>query len=368
MIKKNKPMSVAIDIDDVLFPCMSKAIDFCNEKYGLDMTMDEITGWLPCGGRVDVILECFKDPNFFATQEPYPGAQEFIAALSEVAEVYPTTAIPLAASSIRGLLIKKFFPQIPEDHIILTTCKNMVHTDILLDDGSHNILNSPATYPVLMRRPWNKNLTGVLSVNNYDEFLSLFDQIRNRYVEKPFKKNEPAVVVLVGPSGTGKTTITEAMIEKHPEMFEKPKPYTTRAKRDTESNDAYNFVCPEKFKMLKDSGEIFESTIYSGNSYGSSKTEVEKVLSKGKNVIIPLDMCGAIGMKTAFDNVIIIYVDRHKRDLLTALLSRNTSIEDKVNRIISLPAEEKNSELCDFIINNDGTIDNTIDMILEIFQ
>lgn len=368
MIKKNKPMSVAIDIDDVLFPCLSKAIDDCNKKYGLDMTMDEIEDWLPCGKRVDVILERFKDPDFFATQEPYPGAQEFIAKLSELAEIYPTTAIPIFAASIRGMLIKKFFPQIPENHIILTSSKNMVHTDISFDDASHNILASSATFPILMRRPWNKNLTGVLAVNNYDEFLSLFEQIRNRYVEKPFNKDKPAVVVLVGPSGTGKTTITEATIKMYPELFQKPIPYTTRKMRDNEMPNAYNFVSFEEFKELKESGEIFECTTYSGNYYGSSKKEIEKVLDAGKNVIIPLDMCGAIGMKTVFDNVIIVYVDRHKRDLLTAILERNSCIEDKVNRIISLPAEEKNSELCDFVINNDESVENTIAMLMEIFQ
>lgn len=365
---KNLPFAVALDCDDVLFPCMGKAVDEMNAKLGWDMTMDEVTSWLPCGGRVDVILECFKDPNFYESQMPYPGAQEFVAKLMEVADVYLLTAVPPMMMGIRANSIKKYFPDIPDDHIILTSSKNLVHIDVLLDDGAHNIFSTPAKYPVLMRRPWNKNITGALAVNNYNEFLSLVEQIKERYFEKPFDKTKPGVIALVGPSGTGKTTIAEKAIELYPDCFEKPKSYTTRPMRSTENEDAYNFTDKETFKKLRDSGEIFESTIYSGNYYGSSKSEVAKVLESGKNVIIPLDMCGAIGMKTSFDNAIIVYVDRHKRDILTALLSRNCSVEDKVNRLISMPAEERNAELCDYIITNDNTIEETVENLLQIVK
>lgn len=365
---KNMPFAVALDCDDVLFPCMGKAVEICNKKYDMDMKIEEVKSWLPCGERVDVILECFKDPHFYETQVPYPAAQNFVKKLSKLADIYILTAVPPEMMGIRAKSIKRFFPEIPDDHIILTSSKNLVHIDVLLDDGAHNIFATPAKYPVLMRRPWNQNITGALAVNNYDEFLSLVQQIKERYVETPFDKNKPGVIALVGPSGTGKTTIAEKAIELYPELFEKPKSYTTRPKRDSEPEDAYNFTDEETFTLLKESGEIFESTIYSGNHYGSSKQEVAKVLKSGKNVIIPLDMCGAIGMKTTFDNATIVFVDRHKRDILTALLSRNCSVEDKVNRLISMPAEERNAELCDYIIDNDGTIEETVANLIQIVR
>lgn len=365
-IVKNKPMAVGLDFDDVLAPCMQNAVDYCNKKYHMDLTIDEITSWLPMGTRVDIILECFKDPEFYETQKPFEGAQAFVRKLQEICDVFIVTAMPVNFMGIRGGTINKYFPTIPDDHIIMTSSKNMVHLDMILDDGAHNILSTPAKYPVIMRRPWNRNLTGILSVNNYDEFLELVKQIQNRFVEKPFDNSKPGVIGVVGPSGVGKTTIVEAAIDKYPDLFQKPRSYTTRSQRDNESAEAYRFVSKETFSNLRSTGEIFESTIYSGNQYGSSKSEVDAILAKGKNVILPLDMCGAIGMKASFENSTIIYVDRHKRDILTSLLSRNSSIEDKVNRIISMPAEEKNAELCDYIITNNGTVEEAIAELMEI--
>lgn len=363
---KNNPLTVALDCDDVLFPCIQKAIEIVNKKYKLDITIDEVKEWLPCGSRADIIMECFNDPTFFETQVPYQGAQEFVNKLLTMCDVYILTAIPIQFMGIRAQIVKKFFPEVSDDHIIMTSSKNLVHIDILLDDGMHNIFSTPAKYPVLMRRPWNQSITGALAVNNYDEFLSLVKQVKERYVETPFDKNVPGIIALVGPSGTGKTTIAEKVIEMYPELFARPKAFTTRGMRPTEDEESYNFVDEKTFKNLVDSGEIFESTIYSGNYYGSSKKEVTHVLNSGKNVIIPLDMCGAIGMKTTFKNATIVYVDRHKRDILMALLSRNSSVEDKTNRLISMPAEEKNAELCDYIITNNNTIEDAVESIIQI--
>ena len=104
--------------------------------------------------------------------------------------------------------------------------------------------------------------------------------------------------------------------------------------------------------------------MYAECAYGSSKNEVERILKKGKNVVMPIDMCGAMGIKSTFDNVVTIYVDRHKKVLISAILERNCSNEDKANRIISIDAEEKNSEICDYVVSNNAKLDTTIADIL----
>lgn len=65
--------------------------------------------------------------------------------------------------SLRAKQILTAFPDFPEQNIIMGFQKSLVHFDVTLDDGPHNILKSCAKYPVLMRRPWNESLSGILS-------------------------------------------------------------------------------------------------------------------------------------------------------------------------------------------------------------
>ena len=64
---------------------------------------------------------------------------------------------------------------------------------------------APALFPVLMRRPWNNDVTGLLSVNNLEDFLQLIHQIKNSIAGITNELHTPAVIALVGPSGSGKT-------------------------------------------------------------------------------------------------------------------------------------------------------------------
>jgi len=87
-----------------------------------------------------------------------------------------------------------------------------VQFDIILDDAIHNVLETPATYPVLMRKPWNWKMTGLLSVNNMTEFVSLVKQIIRASQSRSAKLDgDPAVLALVGPSGSGKSAITSEL-------------------------------------------------------------------------------------------------------------------------------------------------------------
>lgn len=364
MYKKHKPLTVALDCDDVLMSCIELAMNIQNEiyKFNPPMVLDEITKWSPAGVRSDCILECFKKPAFFRKQRPYPGAQEFVRKLCEKAEVYVMTAVPVCAMGIRAEMIKKYFPEVPEDHIILTKSKDMVNIDVLLDDAPHNIISSKAKYPVVMKRPWNNHLTGVLAVHNYDEFLVLIDEILHRYDEMEIDSNKPHIVGLVGMSGSGKTAIAKKLVETG--NYEQATTYTDRPRRD--ESETYNFVTTEEFTKLKQSGDIYESTVYSGHNYGSSVSIINDILKKGKNVVIPVDICGAISLKTHFDNVVTVFVDREKRKIVEAIIARNCSNEDKTNRIMSIEAEIKNAEICDYVLNNDGDIDATVDELLDV--
>lgn len=368
MFKKRKPFKVALDVDDVLFPCIEKALNECQEKYNFNppLVFEDVNGWLPLGNQYDVMLDCFKDLNFFDTQKPYPGAQEFVKELVQIADVYILTAVPVLAMGVRASKLLKYFPEIPADHIIMTSSKDVVEMDLILDDGSHNILSTRAKHPVIMRRPWNKDLTGILSVNNYEEFLTLVKEIKNNYEPPKIKKENRSIIALVGVSGSGKKTITEELIKTG--KFQRPHSFTDKLN----AGNNYIYLSKEEFAKQKEKGLFIESTTYAGYQYGSSKKEIEDILNSGKNVIMPIDMCGAIGLKSEFSNdnvnVITVFVNRKKKDILYSILRKNCSYDEQVMRILSIDAERKNADICDFVINNDGNLKNIINDLLSIIE
>ena len=92
-------------------------------------------------------------------------------------KVFISTSITPKFMGIRAERILEEFPEIPAEHIYMGSRKDKINVDILFDDGMHNVFRSNAAYPILMRRPWNQNATGMLAVNTYDEFLKLVEVI-----------------------------------------------------------------------------------------------------------------------------------------------------------------------------------------------
>ena len=346
-------LSTALDVDDLLMECVPYAIRLANEKYHFDppLSIYEVDRWGKLGTRADVIFEFFNDPEFFRSQPVIEGAKEFVRKLSRMTEVFITTSIYPQFMSIRAKRIMEEFPEIPPDHIYMGARKDKIDVDILFDDGAHNVFDSNAAYPILMRRPWNREATGILSVNTYDEFLKLVEIIADSYSAKAEKYSlvEPSVLVLVGPSGSGKNEIVNEMVQSC-EQFEKLISYTTLPPSSHPAGERYHFIAEQDFLAMCQRGEMFEYTNYANHYYGSRMSDVDDILKKGKHVITVMDICGAMAMKTRFPNVITIYIKREKRDLLTAIMQKNVSVEDKVNRLLALEAERQNAEVCDYIV------------------
>ena len=347
-------LSVALDIDDVLMECVPYAIRLANEKYKFDppLTIYEVDRWGKLGTRADVIFEFFQDPEFFRTQPVIKGAKKMVRQLTQMAEVFVSTSIYHQFMGIRAQRLMEEFPEIPPDHIYMGARKDKIHVDILFDDGMHNVSASNAAYPILMRRPWNQAATGMLAVNNYDEFLKLVEVISNSYrvcVEPPVY-NEPGIIVLVGPSGSGKNAVAKALSKKCPSL-EKLISYTTDASVGLQGGEWYHYITLDSFRKLYEQGELFESTTYAGHSYGSRKADVEAILKSGKHVLTVMDICGAMALKTHFPNVTTVFIRRDKRALLTELLEKNLRTEEKVSRLMALDAEMRNADICDYTVD-----------------
>jgi guanylate kinase len=364
-----KKMTIAIDYDDVLALCTQYAVEL-EAKNGNILDYSSIDQWGMTGRATDVIFKYFTSEKFFKEQPLYEGAVDFISELIQRGhEVIILTAIDPRFASIRAEKIMKEFPQIKKGNIILSSRKDLVHVDVLVDDAPHNLNDTPAKFPICYRRPWNENLTGLISVFSYEEILSFIDRVSRLYNNETVYNNK--VYCLVAPSCSGKTEIAQKL--NLDPRFNIPKSTTTRTRRNGEAEDAYNFVSRAVFESMYKNGEFIETTVYAGNRYGTTKDEIDGILSSGKNAVLPIDFSGANALKMRYgEQCEMIYVKRPKADIIRSLLERMLAqnsdkskdmtavIKDIQNRILSIDDEKKNEDLCDKTLMNNAPIDEVI--------
>lgn len=354
-------IKIGLDWDDCVAPFNSIACEMANKEYsriyGNDpLTIKDITSWENTG-RANVIHKYYDDPELYRRQtEAVPQSSvDAVKELEKIADVYFITAVYPRFMATRAAQIDKFFPELGVGRMIFGSAKELVQFDIILDDNFCNVLNSKASFPVLMRKPWNKDMTGLLSVNNMNEFVSLAKHILHHREE--IDGHLPKVIALVGPSGSKKTDIERELIsgsemsERYNGKYVKALSYTTDP---FTKSWQHKQLTQEEF----DKEDFFEKTSYAGYSFGTKYEDIKKCLDTGANVVMPLDMCGAIAMKAVFPTV-IIYVKRAKDKIVKGIIESSRSSEEKTLRILSIEAERKNEALCDHSVYIDDDAKNT---------
>lgn len=341
-----KKQIIFVDCDDVLYECNNYALDLLNAKYPNKepLCFSKITSWGLTGTRYDERLAYFSDPEFVSTQPLIEGAQKFIKELSEIAEVYFLTSVPSEVLSARAIRLKQDFPWISESHIILSAAKHLMKSDILLDDSPYNIENSPATYPVLFRKPWNRNITGIMSVNNYEDFLAFVRLVNN--APSPSSIENGGILCLIGPSGSGKQKLADSICKRN--NYERIKMFTTKPNAAPEY---YTTISEEKFLELDCNGMFAEKSAYGGYYYGIPKDTLSSIIRQGKIAVFPIDICGAITLRNLYPKTIFVYVERDLSSIISSILNKDMSDEEKVKRICSVDREKRNSVLCDFSVS-----------------
>ena len=239
--------------------------------------------------------------------------------------------------------------------ISLWDFRNPWFMDITLDDGPHNILKSSARFPVLMRRPWNRELTGLLAVHNYEEFFQLLDQIKSAMIEDRVEPAPPCIVALVGPSGSGKNEITRKLCETG--RFTVPRAYTTKSVSDR----IHTTITEEEFIRCRDT--FIETTRYAGYAYGTKWKDITELMNGGQYVVMPMDLSGAIAMKRHYPTV-IIFCKCKREQMIRSILEKEMDNHEKMLRLVSLENELKNAALCDYVIHTDR--EDAVERILKI--
>lgn len=165
------------------------------------------------------------------------------------------------------------------------------------------------------------------------------------------------LIIFSAPSGAGKTTIVRHLLEKGFDL-EFSISATSREARHTETHGKdYYFLSPEDFAKKVENDEFLEwEEVYKGTSYGTLKSEVERIRNNGKNVIFDVDVIGGLNIKKYFgDEALAVFVQPPSvEELRKRLTARSTESDDKIAmRVAKAEHELSFAPQFDVIIVND---------------
>ena len=173
---------------------------------------------------------------------------------------------------------------------------------------------------------------------------------------------EGLLIVISGPAGSGKGTMLKHIFAspKHGGKFAYSVSATTRAPRPGEvDGESYHFLTREDFEARIARGELLEYTEYCGNYYGTLKAEAEAVLASGRNLILEIEVEGAMNIKRRFpDAVAIMLLPPSFRVQESRLRGRGTETEEKILARLARTREElKLLQTYDYVVyNHDGKV------------
>jgi len=118
----------------------------------------------------------------------------------------------------------------------------------------------------------------------------------------------PKVFVITGPSGVGKGTLIDELLRRLPDL-ELSVSATTRGPREGEVDGRdYHFLDREEFDRRARNDEFLEHATYSGNRYGTLKSEVERRLAEGKSVVLEIEVQGARQVRAAMPESVQVFI------------------------------------------------------------
>lgn len=181
------------------------------------------------------------------------------------------------------------------------------------------------------------------------------------------------LIVIVAPSGTGKSTLITKLKEEVPVIKESVS-FTTRPRRKGEvDGENYHYIEKAKFEEMQVENEFLEWAVVHSNLYGTSKKVVANSLEKGEILLFDLDVQGADSMKQAFPESQIIFIEPPSvQELEKRLRGRGTESTDIIDlRLTNAKEELKRKDDFDYKVLNDhfdSAYENLKRVVLEIIE
>ena len=177
------------------------------------------------------------------------------------------------------------------------------------------------------------------------------------------------VFVITGPSGVGKGTLIRSLFDRLPEL-QLSVSATTRAPRPGERDGAeYHFLTREQFDARVAADEFVEWAEYSGNRYGTLRSELDRRLARGVPVVLEIEVQGARQVREKMPEAVQVFIAPPSRETLRArLVGRGTDTPEQVQRRLETADAElaAQPEFAHVVVND--RLEEALDALVEIVQ
>ncbi len=166
------------------------------------------------------------------------------------------------------------------------------------------------------------------------------------------------VIIFSAPSGAGKSTIVNHLLEKYPEL-EFSISATSRAPRGNEQNGKeYYFFTADRFRqMIAEDKFVEHEEVYPGSFYGTLKSEVERIWAKGHVIVFDIDVKGGVNVKRIFgDSAFSVFIQAPSvQELRQRLTGRGTDSAEAIEKRVAKAASEMEfaAGKFDYVLVND---------------
>lgn len=177
------------------------------------------------------------------------------------------------------------------------------------------------------------------------------------------------LILISGPSGTGKGTVCDLLRQKHPEISYSISATTRQPRPGEQDGVNYYFYTKEKFQEMIDQGHLLEWAEVYGNFYGTPKQKVLDRLEAGEDILLEIDTQGALNvMKVMPEGLFIFLLPPSLEELAARLKGRGTETEESLHRRLGAAVDEiKLATKYRYVVVNDKVEDaqETIAKIIE---
>lgn len=183
------------------------------------------------------------------------------------------------------------------------------------------------------------------------------------------KNNKGNLIVISGPSGVGKGTVCRQLLQECDHLVLSVSATTRSPRGEDREGVTYYFKTRDAFEEMIKEGAFLEWAMYNNNYYGTPLPPVLEQLEQGKDVLLEIDVQGALNVKQNFpDGVYIFIAPPDKETLRKRLEGRGTENPEEINRrVAAADLELSKQDEYDYVVVN-GVVQDAVDQIKEIIK